>query len=136
MQEILAKRTNGNKAEVAPPDAIPSGPVVSGSLPNTLTADGAGSHLPVSSLEWGRPILTGVEAGTDAAVILSVCGRYSVSRDISDGRKSYSAWRRLPDLPGSNGRPYKQLGVPLGCVDSGEAAKALCAADAALHGSP
>jgi hypothetical protein len=84
-------------------------------------------------LQWGKPIPTGIEAGTDSAVILTDCGRYSVTRDISNGSRSYSAWRRLPDLPGPNGKPYKQLGVPLGCVDSGDEAKRLCEADSALR---
>lgn len=114
MNEILAKRTNGvlpTCESVQPLQFLPH----------------------VQPLEWGKPIPTGIEAGTASAYILSACGRYSVTKDISGDSVSYSAWRRLPDLPGSNGRAYKQIGVPLGCSTMADAAKALCAADAALH---
>lgn len=47
MNRILDKHRN--KADTAPSDAGAVVPVVSGSLPNIFTADGAGSLLPVSS---------------------------------------------------------------------------------------
>jgi hypothetical protein len=109
MLDILAKRTN----QALPPNSV------------------AIAATPV--LEWGKPILTGIEAGTTSAYILSACGHYSVTRDVSGDSVSYAAYRRLPDLPGSNGRPYKQMGVHLGCLPTSDEAKALCAADAALH---
>lgn len=105
MQEILAKRTNASLS--------------------------VAEHRP-AVLEWNKPVLTGIEAGTKSGYQRSTDGHYSVTRDISGDSVSYSAWRLLPDLQ-RHGKPWKQMAEPLGCVDSGQAAKALCEADSALR---
>ena len=113
MLDILAKRTNG---------VLP-----------TCESTQPLQFLPhVQPLEWDKPVLTGIEAGTKSGYQRSTDKRYSVTRDISGDSVSYSAWRLLTDLE-RHGKPWKQMAEHLGVYEAGGAAKAACAADAALH---
>jgi hypothetical protein len=54
------------------------------------------SAIALPPLEWDKPVKTGDNAG----YVLTLCGRYSVSKDSVFGRAMYSAWRRhTPEMP-------------------------------------
>lgn len=66
-------------------------------------------------LEWAEPIKTGKNSG----YVLTLCGRYSVSKDSVMGTAMYNAWRRnTPDMPDH-----------LGIRDRLDEAKHLCELD-------
>jgi len=47
-------------------------------------------------LEWDKPVRTGENAG----YLLSLCGRYSISKDSVMGKAMYAAWiRRQGEIP-------------------------------------
>lgn len=136
MQQILANRTSLQTALNAPPRP-PSAleklklPSTGETLENKPIDATSTVKTPVSRppLEWDKPVLTGIEAGTKSGYRRSTDGHYSVTRDISGDSISYSAWRLLPDLQ-RHGKPWKQMAEPLGCYPTGEEAKAVCGADA------
>ena len=75
-------------------------------------------------LAWLEPVKTGRLSG----YVLTACGGYSISKDVSGESVSYTAWKCLPDLQ-RHGKPWKQMPVNLGCVTTRAEAEALCAAD-------
>lgn len=70
-----------------------------------------------SALEWEKPVRTGERSG----YVRTVCGRYSITKDVSGDSVTYSAWRRASDK--------RSVPVNLGCRSDRESATALCEAD-------
>jgi len=66
-------------------------------------------------LEWDKPVKTGENAG----YVLTLCGRYSISKDSVRGKAMYTAWLRRTE------NPERMLGIR----DHLEEAKHLCQLD-------
>jgi hypothetical protein len=76
-------------------------------------------------LEWHKPVRTGERSG----YVLTACGRYSITKDAHGEAVTYSAWKRLPDTI-RDGRPYKEMPIPLGVFKIRADAEAICRIDA------
>jgi hypothetical protein len=78
-----------------------------------------------SALEWLKPVRTGERSG----YVQTVCGRYSISKDVVGPEIIYTAWRRVPGAI-RGAKPYKEMPIHLGVSMKREKAEELCQTDA------
>lgn len=74
------------------------------------------SAIALPPLEWDKPVKTGDNAG----FVLSLCGRYSISKDSVRGKAMYSAWLRR-----QGETPERMIGIR----DHREEAERMCELD-------
>ncbi len=99
MQEILAKRSGLDPEQVR------------------VECEPKTEPLPLARIQWQPPVRTGERSG----YILSQCGKWSISKDLSGETVSYTAWRCAT-------QKYDQP-THLGVRNSADEAKLLCEAD-------